>query len=135
MLSYFQVFQQPLFLVTTGIIHFPPPPTYVKLTSSNLLSGVTCCPIIVCLQIEDSLTLWQDWEGEQADMGGERATWVTWTGTWQKQGGGFLDKTMERHLWSNKFQSSSLFPTLSQVITPINFIKVAEGFTNIWEVP
>lgn len=77
-----------------------------------------------------------DWESEQADVGGERwGTWVTWTGSWQKQGGGFLEQTMERHFWSNKLQSSSLFPTLSQVITPINFIKVAGGFTNIWEVP
>lgn len=55
--------------------------------------------------------------------------------TWQNQGGGdFLGRTTERHLSSTKLQFWSLFPTLSQVITLVSFIKVAGGFTNICEV-
>lgn len=150
------MFQQPLLLVTTGVIHiFFYPHRGETLTTTNLVNGVTCWPkaIIFCYpQIGHSLTLagdtcithtttiqpppragLGDWASrcggrKEKDMGNPERTW-------QKRGGGFLGRTMERHFWSKTLQSWSSFPTLSQVITLISFMKVAGGFTSICEVP
>lgn len=151
MFSYFKVFQQPLFLLTTVVIHiFSPRKKHLQLLILSMAWPVA--PKLSYFIIHKLETVWpggrrhlhHPHRHHPATTKGRagRASKQMWEvkGEGHGQLGQDMAKAgrwlpMERHFWSNKLQSRSLFPTLSQVITPISFIKVAGGFTNICEVP